>query len=271
MEDFSATMNKVNIKYHFKIINLRGLRVLILMFILVAATSVFAQEPSVKSTVYLKNGTVFNGEILMKSDDVMVMKTDDGIRYQFQMSEIDRVEHGQKRVEKPKSEAKQSNFSGILEINGAFAKAAIEGLEFSPQFSANLALGTRDMLKTKTFVGIGTGFELIPLKYNNKELAFIPIFVQISKTLNNKPISPFIGLKSGYSFNLNKEYKGGVLLQLTSGVNVKLNNYKSLNVGIFGKIQEVSGTITENNEYGSFTKQGSTKIINVGISAGFAF
>lgn len=241
------------------------------MFLLVtAAISNFAQESSVKSKVYLKNGTVFNGEILMTTDGVMVMQTDDGKRYQFQISEIDRVEQGLKKEETAQSDVLR-NFSGTLEINGGFAKAPIEGFRFSPQFSATIALGTKNFLKTKTFVGIGTGFELIPLQYNPEELTFIPIFIQINKILSNGTTSPFVGLKSGYSFSLNNAYKAGMLVQLASGVNFKISNDKSLNVGIFGKIQEISGTIIENNEHGSFVKHGATKILNGGLSLGFLF
>lgn len=231
---------------------------------------IFSQEANPKSVVFLKNGESLKGQVLMKTSEVLVLQTDDGGRYQFQLSEIDKIEQGRKSIEK-ESTGEISNFAGIIELNGGLAYASLEGAQFSPLISGTVALGSRDFLKSTFFAGIGTGMEAVFSKEDNENLLLVPLFIRLNKTFTDNSIKPYFGTDAGYAFCLNKEYKGGVLFKLTGGANFSVSRKLSFNVGVFGKIQQISGTVIEKNEWGEFLKQGTTPLYSTGLSFAFLF
>ncbi len=242
---------------------------MLFMFLVSIATS-FAQEANPRNTIFLKNGDSFKGQILMRTDEIIIIQTDDGKRYQLQLSEIDRIQQDMKSIDKDGT-GKASNFGGIIDLEGGLAYASTEGLQYSPATSATIALGVRDFLKSNVFAGLGSGVQVVFSKNENKNLLLLPLFIQLNKTFTNNSVKPFIGTKAGYAFSLNKEYQGGVLFKLAGGAAFSISRRLSFNVGVFGKIQQISGTVIERNELGKFVKQGTTPLYSTGLNLGFIF
>lgn len=240
-----------------------------IIFSLSSFAVLFAQEMKSQDVLHLKNGEVFKGMIMLKTDDVVVLNTDDGKRYQFQLSDIEKLgqEIPKTRTEKNKL---PSSFATLVELNGGISSVPIASFQTTPMFSCSVALGSKDTFGTNTFAGIGLGYEAVFSK-SDKTMSFLPIFVQIHKNLSNKPINPYVGMKSGYALCFNDEFTGGAFVCLALGINFRLADEKSFNLGLLGKIQSVSGTIIERNELGEFTTQGSTPMYTFGLNIGFIF
>lgn len=234
----------------------------------------FGQEISPKDIIVLKNGNKFIGEIVLKTDDTVIFQTEDGKRFQFQTNEIARI--GQEKI-KPaavESDVQQpkgsGNFGGLIEVNGGVAHSAPASVT-APDFGASVALGSRNAFGSQTFAGIGAGIELILAKEEDKKMAFIPIFIQVQKNLTNKQIKPFVGTKIGYAVSTTKNFKGGTAASLNGGISIPLSRRSAINVGIVGKIQQITGTIIERNERGDFTKHGAAPLVSAGGVVSFQF
>lgn len=233
----------------------------------------FGQETSSKDVIVLKNGNKFIGEIVLQTDDTVIFQTNDGKRYQFQTSEIERM--GQKET-KPIVKATEQhlrearNFSGLIEIKGGIANSTPASVT-APNFGCSVALGSRNAFGSQAFAGIGTGIEFVLAKEKGKKMAFIPIFIQVHKNLTDNQIKPFIGTKIGYTVSTTKNYKGGTAALLSSGISIPFFRRSAINVGIFGKIQQITGTIIVRNEWGDFTKHGTSPLVSTGGVVSFQF
>lgn len=265
-------MNTKKKDIHYKTTRLERWRYFffVIFFLLFGITVILAQEATPQSTVYLKNGDVFKGRILMSTDEVMMIQTDDGKRYQFLTSEIERISEDRQKKDS-RQIGKESNFGVIIDLEGGIANASTENIRNSPLISGSAALGTKNLFNSNTFAGLGTGVEFIFPKNEGKNLILLPIFIQLNKTFTDNPIKPFIGTKTGYSFGLNKEYKGGVFIKLSGGANFSISEKTSVNLGVFGKIQQISGLIIEKNEWGEFVKNGTTPLYSIGLNFAFIF
>ncbi len=244
----------------------------ILFLLLISAGSLLAQESNMRDVVILKNGEKIHGEIVSVSDEILILITEDGKRFQFQLSEISSLEKeviSQKNDTKPNHN--QGNFAGIAELNGGITKASSTEIPASPTMALSLAFGSKNAFKSNVFLGLGVGYETILTKDKSQSMSFLPVFLQIHKTLSENKIAPFVASNLGYAFKMNENYGGGAYFKLSGGVNFQITQKSAFNIGIFGKIQKISGTIIENNNLGEFVTEGNTKMFSTGLSAAFIF
>ena len=245
--------------------------VVTILILLLSVAASFAQEAAPKDIIILRNGDRLTGVIVLKTDETVMIQANDGKRFQFQISEIERIEQEKTKSKAIKQRAaKSGNFGILATIDFGMAKSKEAALT-APDLGVSVALGSKNAFGSKTFAGIGTGFELIPAKAEDKKMTFIPIFLQIHKNLTDNEIKPFIGTKIGYAISVNENYKGGTIASLSGGINFPIAQRSSINAGIFGKLQQINGSIVEKNELGDFTKRGTTKLCTIGINISFIF
>ena len=84
-------------------------------------------------------------------------------------------------------------------------------------------------------------------------------------------MAPFIASHAGYAFKLNENYGGGAYFKLSSGASFQITEKTAFNIGLFGKIQQISGTIIEQNHLGEFTGEGNAKMYSTGLNVSFIF
>ena len=223
--------------------------------------------------ITLKTGEKYQGEIVLRTDDVVMLRTSDGKRYQFQISEIERI--GLKNTvqsdENSGENTHQGNFAGIIDVTGGLALAPFTLIDNALTMSATLAFGSRNAFGTSAFAGVGAGYVAITGTEKSENLTYIPLFLQAFVPLQNSRISPAIGTKAGYSFTLSEQNKGGPFFNLSGGISYKITTISSLYVGFYGQAQGISGTVIETNELGEFTKQGNAMIFSLGLNAAFLF
>lgn len=228
-----------------------------------------AQEVKPKDVLHLKNGEVFKGMIMLKNDEVVILNTDDGKRYQFRLSEVEKLEQETPKIQRERKES-PSNFAALVELKGGISSVSIVSFQSTPMLSGSVTFGSKDAFGTNTFAGLGLGYETIFAK-NDKTMSFLPIFVQIHKNLSSKSVNPYVGMKLGYALCFDDAFEGGALVNLAWGLNFRLTGEKSFNLGLSGKVQSISGTIIERNELGEFTTQNATPMYTIGLNLGFIF
>lgn len=247
--------------------------ILITIALFLILTKSQAQENHALDVIVLKNGEKIEGRIADRSANSLTIHTYDNKRFQFQLSEIERIDNitpKTKQLSDTRSERK-TNFAGLAEINGGISKSASANLSVSPTTSVSLAFGTIHAIGFKSFLGIGAGYETVIRSERNHTLSSIPIFLVAQIPFTGGNISPFVRGKAGYAFRTAGNYEGGFFAGLTTGAILRLSGKTALCVGIYGKTEQIVGTVVESNEFGKYITQGKTQLPSWGLSFGLIF
>ncbi len=237
----------------------------------------FSQEAKLQDKITLNSGEEYSGEIILRNNDMVMLKTDDGTRYQFQLTEIKSIEKvpvtKKEETETQNSEKDEEitgNISGIIELSGGIATTK-NIFKSSPDFQISLIFGDKNAFGQNLFLGGGIGFNNTPFSANLQSISLLPLFARVQKTLSNRRMSPLLGIDAGYSFSLTKGYEGGAMIKIFGGIIYKLNYKSSLFVNVYGGINSIAGSLTETNDLGTFSYYGNTSLNNAGIKLGLQF
>lgn len=208
--------------------------IFITLLIFSTSNSVSAQKGR-KDVVSLKNGTILFGSIVLIDSVKGVRINNDCGSFLFQMAEIENMSAFQKN-----SEIRQKD-------KGYFNHTAV-GLSFGEGDNGYLPFPSLTMVNGYKFnqhisAGLGFGFEFF-------DFAILPVFAQGYYYFNERDMSPFISLKAGYSFPLdrtnddsyNSDGKnfGGIAVNPEIGIRIHLNEYSSFLCSIGYHYQKLS-------------------------------
>ncbi|MFZ4582542.1 MAG: hypothetical protein ACOYM7_07820 [Paludibacter sp.] len=245
-----------------------------ILFFCFVSLGIMAQEKPVTSKVTLKTGTVYVGEIVLKNDEVVMLKDNTGARYQFQPSEIVQIEPYV--VANTENSSPQTttipdahindNFCGRFEFASTTGSLQ-RGAEDQPLTQFLLSFGNKKVLGKDIFVGLGSGFLIM----NNTNVNLIPIYLKVQTITNKNRTSPFWGVESGYTFSINNYYKGGAFAAVSAGTNYKVNYKTSIYAGIFGAVYSINGTFTESITQGIYAYNGNATLKTYGLKLGLQF
>lgn len=91
---------------------------LVALFLLLSI-STFAQQAVTQSVITLKTGERYRGEIVMRTDEILMLKTGDGKRYQFRVGEIEKIKQEtlqEIQVDANGNRTAGSHFAGIISV-----------------------------------------------------------------------------------------------------------------------------------------------------------
>ncbi|MDR2824223.1 MAG: hypothetical protein LBB41_03370 [Prevotellaceae bacterium] len=223
--------------------------------------SISNQEFEIK----IKNGGTFKGNIIMQTETMIILKTTDGARFQFPMSDIENVTAISQSLE-PYSEAPISEFKILIDIDGGsyFKNRAFDGVGC---FSGDIVLGVSTF--NQFYLGVGVGYESVFAKPENVNL--LKIFFKMQKTFSSKTFSPYSSLDFGYSLISNENWRGGLFVKASGGVSVRVGNNNFLLLGLNLGIQGCIAPLTETRNGEIYIYSGSTFLPKFGVSAGIMF
>jgi hypothetical protein len=252
--------------------------VLILVLCLLFSIHTWGQESVVLKRVTLNTGESYVGEILVQNADMVMIKTTEGKRYQFQVVEIRKIEKATASdlptdsnrtfMDIPQSEG---NFSGMLELSGAVSGAK-NAFSASPDFQATLSFGNKKAFGKDVFLGIGAGYQIISGNTGSQTIGLIPLFLRAQKTLAVGPTAPFIGFDAGYAFSSNQFYTGGAFAKISAGIIHRLDVKTAVYVGFFAGLTSIYyPNIAETLNSATYTYSGNTTMTSLGVKAGLQF
>lgn len=135
----------------------------------------------------------------------------------------------------------------------------INGYQFNPYFS----------------VGIGTGFRYYEYygyygySEGEEDTWLIPFFADLRANFVDGPISPYLSVGIGYSFNASDDFKGaGFIFNPVVGINFKITEKQSMHIGLgfelqnMGKLKRYSGGVFVDET----AKNCNAFSINLGVS-----
>ncbi len=237
----------------------------------------WCQDKTSLDKVTLKTGDVYTGEIIVKTDDLIMLKMKDGSRFQFQTSEISKIEKAiqneESNTQSPEvTEIKKSsdNFTGIIEFAGGVSSAQ-NAFDSSTNTQVSLIFGNKSVLGKQLFLGAGIGYNTTLIETKSELVSFLPLFLRMQNTFSTSRTSPYIGMDAGYAFALNENYGGGLFAKLSVGISYKISYKTFISLGIYGGINSIAANQIETNNLGTFSYYGNTSMNIVGVKAGLQF
>lgn len=177
----------------------------ILVIFILGSLFVNAQDAVQKDKITLNSGEVYVGEILVQNTEMIMLKSADGTRYQFQIAEIKMIEKDLvpiKPVVEPIARNLSSvSFSGFLELTGGVSSAK-NCILTSPNAQLALIFGSNNVFQKNLFFGLGIGINNAFVSSNSSSIGFLPLFIRLQSTLTKSRTAPFVGMDAGYAFAL---------------------------------------------------------------------
>ena len=225
--------------------------------------------------VVLQSGKEIQGTILVQNEEVVIIKTTSGSRFQYPADEV-------KTIRKEKSdrqggadqsacaregetiEDRQAHPSSVKRVSVAIE--LVGGAASKPKddntygnLSAHLLVGSHNLLHRGIFLGGSVGYlgalytttqtivtTTTPIvKKTTTAYSFLPITLAARIPLLQDKHSPMIGMQLGYGIALSKDYQGGLNAGLNIGYCYRISERQRLYVAADCQFQQAFITTTE--------------------------
>lgn len=248
------------------------LRRLILFLFMLCAIAVQAD------VVVLQSGKEILGTILVQNEEVVIIKTASGSRFQYPNSEVkairkdssdnqgDAVSNNSPAPQpgRGKGGGEKASPTSVKKVSVAIELAG--GVATKPNdealygnMSANLLVGSHDLLNRGIFLGGSVGYlgalytttEIIPttttpiVKKTTTAYSFLPIALAARIPLLQHKHAPMLGMQLGYGVALSKDYQGGLNAGLNIGYCYRISERQRLYVAADCQFQQAFIHTTE--------------------------
>ena len=225
--------------------------------------------------VVLQSGKEIQGTILVQNEEVVIIKTTSGSRFQYPADEVKTIrkensdrQGGADQSTFPREgktiDDKQASLSSVKKVSVAIELAG--GAASKPKddntygnISANLLVGSHDLLNRGIFLGGSVGYlgalytttqtivtTTTPIvKKTTTAYSFLPITLAARIPLLQDKHSPMIGMQLGYGIALSKDYQGGLNAGLNIGYCYRISERQRLYVAADCQFQQAFITTTE--------------------------
>ena len=235
-------------------------------------------------TVYLRTGERVEGTILFQNEEVVIIRTESGQRFQYPRTDVELIgskdegvksegvneltNEGVKELEGEPEIKVTKKASILLELAGG---PAINGSEIGGGFSVDLLVGSHHIGDRHVFIGGGVGYHGLFIgsgKYN-----FLPIQAAFRIPLMETKHAPVFGLSIGYGIALSKTYKGGIYASLDMGYRYQINPRTAVAISLYSHFQRASIEVGEQIEGDetTFMRKKGCNLINPGLKLAFYF
>jgi hypothetical protein len=242
-----------------------------LILLLLLPLYIFAQTQ--KDKITLTTGEVYMGKIVFENETMIVLRTDDGARFQFQLSQISKKEVVEESTELPKNtktEAYSSNFRLMPSVQIGINNAKYK-FDLAVSTEVSLAMGINNFSGKNWFLGGGLGMFSIFDPTSNATENFLPLFVRTQANFGNKQNAMFWGIDAGYHFALNNNYKGGLFSKVSLGYCHKITERSNLLFSVSAAIRNVETQLTETRNNTNYLYTGNTNIAGLALNLGIMF
>lgn len=182
-------------------------KISILLFIFFIPLFALAQ-PNEEDVIYFKNGAILRGEIIEHTgEESLKIKTAGRNVVVVMLEEVQEIKKERVPAQQYFKESGYVNYTGMAVLPGLDATSVrfqmVNGYQFSPKFSA----------------GLGFGFTTY-----SDPLSLAPFFLDVKYKFLKANTTPFVFLKSGYSFSILaddievEEHRGGYMLNAGFGL-----------------------------------------------------
>ena len=253
--------------------------------------------------VVLQSGKEIQGTILVQNEEVVIIKTTSGSRFQYPADEVKTIRkeksdrqggadqstsprEGKTIDDKQASPASVKKASVAIELAGGAASKPKDDNTYG-NISANLLIGSHNLLSRGIFLGGSVGYlgalytttqtivtTTTPIvKKTTTAYSFLPITLAARIPLLQDKHSPMIGMQLGYGIALSKDYQGGLNAGLNIGYCYRISERQRLYVAADCQFQQAfintpeHITDTEGNKH-TYTHPAGQCFIQYGVRLG---
>lgn len=243
--------------------------VAIIIFLFIVCFPIAGKE-KIYDVIYLKTGEKYIGEIVLHTEQVVMIQTYNGKKYQFLPSEISEIKKESLFNGSEQTNEFDGNIVALLQLGGGIS--TIKGaFNSQPHSAISISLGNKNTFGKNLYVGAGIGYNTIFDSFSEKTLSFLPAFIQFKNIFSNTTISPSTNVKFGYAFPLQSYYSGGVFLNTSAGLNIQTTQKTNIFIGINVQWQYTYGNISEEIFQNTYTSKNNAVMSSYGITTAFVF
>ena len=228
-------------------------------------------------TIVLRTGARVKGTIVFQNDDVVIIRNDEGARFQYPKTDVAEILSDDAVVEEPEQKPAEEQeiqspkkVSILLEVGAGSAYVPNEKL--GAAVNANLLVGSHHIGDRHIFLGGGVGYtgmflvnpsatssENVMTKYN-----FLPIQLAFRIPFLESQHSPVAGIALGYGVALSKDYLGGLYVGADLGYRYQVNRKTAIGAVFFTQFQQAKMLVTEQINGDSYDNYTGRSIVTFG-------
>ena len=234
-------------------------------------------------TLILRTGARVKGSIIFQNEEVVILRTDEGARFQYPRADIEQIlsdeEAAALEVETETLQEPEITYEEIttpkkasilLEIAGGYAVVPSE--KIGAQGGIDLLVGSHHIVDRHIFIGGGIGYHFmylvtpVTLTAENviNQYNFLPVQAAIRVPLTEKKHAPVFGLGVGYGVALSKNYLGGIYTGLDFGYRCQINPKTALGAVLYAQFQQATIQTSKIIEGNEFTGKTNRNIVTFG-------
>ncbi len=241
-----------------------------LALILLLFCSAFACQAAV---IILKSGKKIVGEVLINNADVVIVRDNDGARFQYPAADVvSVVDEEVKETEEANPEQEEKKTQGGKKVT--FLLDAGGGGAFIPNeanggfFGGELLIGSRYIGQKSIF--LGGGLNVACMFMPNATYVFLPLQVAVKVPFIEGKHSPYAGANIGYGFGV-KNCVGGLYTSAEVGYRYAFSSRSSMYAALRAQFQQATVTGTTTIDETNFNYHSGRNFITFGLQIGISF
>ena len=222
--------------------------------------------------VTLNSGQQVAGTIVFQNQDVVVIKSQEGQRFQYPMSEVRSITEGeieQEEEDLPQNQTHEKKVGVALHISGG--AGIIPSYSTGGSFGANVYIGACNLMQKHIFVGGGLGVDMFFFPTQAGPLVYIPLQAHFSAPFMQTKHAPAAACSIGYGFSTKGIDKGGLSAVADFGWRCQLSSKAALFAGLSASIQQGKIDIEETIESETYTHSSVRSLWKVGAKLAIQF
>lgn len=195
--------------------------------------------------VILNSGQSVRGEIVLQNEDVVIVRTVNGMRYQYPMTEV-------KEIKQEKTKQEQNNQDNALttkrkavslRLQAAGGALYVPYLGWGGYAGADLMIGANVLEGKRLFVGGAVGYRARIV--SEETYSFIPLQIGFSAILREQKHAPVVGINIGYGFSTNRKTQGGICAGADVGWHYAVNQTTGIIFSLNAEWQQAQTDVTQ--------------------------
>ena len=237
-------------------------RILHILLLLILSSPIFAE------VVTLRSGQTVRGEIVLQNDEVVIIRTNNGMRHQYPTSEVVSIRSNEVIVDQPTAVAPAVRPVNIaLQVHGGVL--FVPELGVGGQFGTDLMIGSHAIHGKRMFLGGSVGYRAKVI--GSTTYSFIPLLAHIQYPLTEQKHAPLLGISVGYGFAANKDDQGGICIGANFGGSYLINQQASMQYGIYAEWQQAQTDVVQYIDNIPYTNHMGCNFLAIGVKFAVLF
>ena len=225
-------------------------------------------------TIVLRTGARVKGTIVMQNEEVVIVKTEEGARFQYPRADVASIETSEVSVQQSDSVAEDEpeiqtskKAAILLEVGGG--GVCIPGEKTGAMASVDFLVGSHHIGDKHIFIGGGVGYHGMFMGANKYH--FIPVQAALRMPILEQKHAPVIGASIGYGIALSKSYTGGLYAGLDLGYRYEINPKTAIGVVGFVQFQQAKVEVIDTVDGHEFANKTGRNFICFGAKLALYF